>query len=50
VLLSADPGRREEQLEWLWLRIGNRELVLLPTPAPPGLRSALAKPGAGATG
>jgi hypothetical protein len=43
-LLAGDPGAREEQLEWLWLRIGNRELVLLPSPATPALRASLAGP------
>lgn len=43
-LLAPDPSARDEQLEWLWLRIGNRELVLLPSPAPPDLKTALAQP------
>jgi Domain of unknown function (DUF4388) len=41
-LLSGDPAAREEQLEWLWLRIGSRELVLLPSPAGPSIRAHLA--------
>jgi hypothetical protein len=49
-LLSGDPGAREEQLEWLWLCIGNRELVLLPAPAPPGLRASLARTGSDTSG
>ena len=31
-LLAVDPTRREEQLEWLWLQIGNGKLALLPQP------------------
>jgi hypothetical protein len=41
--LSIERQVRDEQLEWLWLQIGNRRLVLLPKPASQALRAAFAE-------
>ncbi len=43
-LLSADPEAREEQLEWLWLNVGNRRLVLLPHAVDEGVRDLFEHP------
>jgi hypothetical protein len=42
-LLSAEPRTRDEQLEWLWLRMGGRRLVLLPHAADEVLRARLTR-------
>ncbi len=38
-LLSLQPEERDRELEWLWLRIGNRRLALLPFPADEAVRA-----------
>ncbi len=44
-ILTAEPEARDAQLEWLWLRIGSRRLVLLPYEADEVVREALARAG-----